>query len=248
MKRDIAHLTFEDLDGRPLDIAYRIGTRESGSDLDAIQEVIERRCYRRAKIGFDVEQGEHWLDLGANIGAFAMYCRLRGATATSFEPDPECFTLLKKNTPRSWSKFNAAVSASTKRKLQFYSSPNPDNRYRGTVADQPPARYVLEREVENTWAGDLAGPWSPKTFDGIKMDIEGAEGPIIDKELLPPCKKLVMEYHTSRDPSAENLLRRLGILRNYFNYVKYPKIYDGMIMERKPAPRYDQLIFCWGPK
>jgi len=57
--------------------------------------------------------------------------------------------------------------------------------------------------------------------DGIKMDIEGAEFELIEQGLLPPSKKLVMEYHFSKDRSFRNFVMRMNILKKRYNNVYY---------------------------
>src|SRR5690349_1246697 len=99
-------LAERNLGGTPPVIAYY---RPGSSDEDVLKEVIDRHAYRRKKDGFEVELGERWLDLGANIGAFALYCRLHGARAVCYEPEPDCFSILEKNAP-GFEKFNFAVT------------------------------------------------------------------------------------------------------------------------------------------
>lgn len=73
--------------------------RPHTSDERVLREVITKAAYRRTTLGFDVRPGEVWLDLGANIGAFALYCKTKRATAVCYEPDPDCFELLSLNVP-----------------------------------------------------------------------------------------------------------------------------------------------------
>ena len=96
-----------------------------GGDERILKEVLHG-IYRRKSIGFDVCSGERWLDLGANIGAFAIYCELRGAQTVSYEPDQECFEILKKNLSRKSQAVCSAVTASDDKLLTFYSSPAAD--------------------------------------------------------------------------------------------------------------------------
>src|ERR1700761_7376727 len=79
--------------------------RPDSSDERALLEVVDKHAYARKSIRFDVEQGERWLDLGANIGSFCLYCRLQGATCESYEPEAINFGLLKKNV-FGWKGFN----------------------------------------------------------------------------------------------------------------------------------------------
>lgn len=216
--------------------------RPGSSDEDAINEVIDRHTYRRVKDGFDVEPGERWLDLGANVGAFALYCRLRGAAAVCYEPEPVCFSILEQNAPR-FEKFNLAVTDKKDKHLTFYDSFNPDNHYRTTTFAVQ--RYKKLGEFANTFGGNLTG----YSFDGVKMDIEGSEFGLIDKWLLPKTKKLVMEYHISRDRSWQNLAKRIKILKGKFTHVWHPKVLQDYIdSEGDVEIRFDQIIFCWGAK
>lgn len=231
-------------------IWLRRGTNEPSSDEQAAQEVLVKKAYTRPRLGFDVLPGERWLDLGSNIGAFAVYCRSRGATAVCFEPEPGCFKLLQKNAA-GFRCYQLAVTSSHEKQLAFCKSRNPENNYRGTVL--PVQSYVDVEPVMNLYAGELelyTGSVNGNSFDGIKCDIEGAEGEILDNRLLPRTKKFVMEYHTSRDADVQNLKRRIGRLQDRFHTVKIPSLFMRVIegdLKGFP-PRFDQLIFAWGPK
>lgn len=91
-------------------------------------------------------------------------------------------------------------------------------------------------------------PFCPtgRPWHGIKMDIEGGEFEILDKKLLPPCKRLVLEYHTSRDPSVDNLKSRLQYLQETFSQVDYPPEFDRVFESGEPVFKafFDRLIFC----
>lgn len=196
--------------------------RPETSDERVIQEVIENRTYRKASIGFDVEQGEHWLDLGANIGAFALYCQSRGATAECFEPDAACYELLRKNVP-SFTCHQVAITASNEETLPFHINTAArwgkqyTNYLRGCVKPGS-QKFQLVGQIVNRHGEFLRG----LEVDGCKMDIEGSEGGLIDSGFIPQCKKFVVEYHLSHDPSAENLKRRLEYLGDRFAVMKYP--------------------------
>jgi FkbM family methyltransferase len=220
-------------------VYYRPGT----SDEDALHEVLINKTYRRARSGFDVLPGEHWLDLGANIGAFAIYCQLRGAKVTCYEPMLDCFEILTKNHPDG-PNILSAVTASKLDTLPFFTSSNDKNHWRGTM--KPVQGYKPAGVVRNTYGG----AFQKMQFDGVKMDIEGAEGELIDSWLLPPCEKLVLEYHTSRCSSVTALERRIKELHQHFTHVMYPKEFDRVIAEQRETyqPRFDKLIFCWGAR
>jgi FkbM family methyltransferase len=220
-------LRVADLFGR--EVLYRDGT----SDVNVLREVLFRRCYRRVGLGFDVYPGEHWLDLGANVGAFAVYCLSRGATAECYEPDASCYGLLARNADGCVT-HRAAVTASRDRVVSFRVPAGGVDFSRGAV--DPGGSMV----VANTLIGDLAGP-----YDGVKMDIEGAEHAILDAGVLPSCRKLVLEYHLSRDDDLDALGRRLAWLKRRFGRVAYPPELDRLAAARGRGRSYfDRLVFC----
>lgn len=219
-----------------LKVFFRTGT----SDERMLAEVIDRHCYRRSSIGFDVLPGERWLDFGANIGAFGIYCKLHKATALSFEPDWLNFRILKMNITGAEDVMYSAVSASKAKHLPWFASNKEGDFSRQTsIAVRG---FIPQEEVPNTFVGDIRSK-----YDGIKMDIEGAEGAILDSGILPSCDKLVLEYHTSRDRSLPHLRRRLEFLRSRFKYVKYPPEYD-RAEGKELKTFFDRLIFCWEAK
>lgn len=106
-----------------------------------------------------------------------------------------------------------------------------------------PRQRTPQEEVPNMCAESL----TRMGFDGVKMDIEGSEGPILDAGWLPRCRKLVMEYHTSCDTSVENMRRRLDFLKRTFTHVAYPREYDS-VMGRgvdQFKPYFDRQVFAW---
>ena len=226
---NIAHATFGSMPAY-----YRPGT----SDENALCEVLITRAYSR--VGFDVEAGEHWLDLGANIGAFALYCQSKGATAECYEPMPDCFALLRKNAPLSKC-YPTAISNLQVPEVTFWTSRRPHNRYRGTLI--PRGKGYPQVTVKNTHASALTG----HKFDGIKMDIEGSEFGLIDEWLLPRANKLVLEYHLSRDDSLPNLARRIRILERHYQHVAYCEELARLVERGTGTGRtyFDRCVYCW---
>lgn len=219
---------------------YRPGT----SDERVLKEVITTRIYRRKNIGFDVAKGEKWLDLGANIGAFALYCKLRGARAVCYEPDPDCFTILRQNVPE-FDCYNVAITNHHEPQLKFWRGRLENDHYRTTAYPT----VGLPEHPSGTLANWHGRFLRQHRFDGIKMDIEGAEGGLLDDHLLPDCEKLCMEYHTSRDPDVEHLRARLDYLKSRFRVVSYPPEYDRLMAAGKSAKTFfDRMIFAIGRK
>lgn len=222
---------------------HRMFYRPGSTDERIITEVIDHKCYRRATIGFDAEPGEHWLDAGANIGAFAVYCLMRGATVDCYEPEPECFRILNRNA-LGQTLIQSAITHLRGSGVPLWASPLDGNYARYTVMGQIGAKKCTPVMVPNTYAGDIT-----TVYDGVKMDIEGSELGIIDVGLLPRCRKLCLEYHSSRDLSVDNLRKRLETLKRLFGVVSYPAELDRIVQDGKDKKTYfDRFIWCMQPK
>lgn len=227
----------------PLKVAWYDGIparyRDKTTDEKILRGLITDSSYRKVSIGFDVKAGERWLDLGANVGAFGIYCKIRNAIADCYEPDIDCFNILEQNCP--WFKcIRSAVTNSRDETLAFHVSTRNDNHYRGTIFSGRSLKF--KDNVPNTHISSIS-----TEYDGIKMDIEGSEFGILDDKLIPSCSKLVMEYHTSRDDDPKNLKRRLEYLRSLFSHIHYPPEYDRKIKEGVSVKTFqDREIFCWG--
>jgi len=218
---------------------YRPGT----SDENALIEVINKKAYRRGSVDFDVEPGEHWLDLGANVGAFALYAKSKGATAECYEPMPDCFEILQKNVPE-FKLHNTAVTNLPDQELTFYAPRREKDKYRSTLL--PRKGKYPQVTVFNVHASTLQRR-KGKGFDGIKMDIEGSEFGLIDDGLLPKADKLVLEYHLTRDNSLPHLVQRVRKLRKLYKNVAYCPELGRLIKKGTGTGRtyFDRCIYCW---
>ena len=84
------------------DVEIKCNIRKNTTDIKVIKEVLETRVYHKTTrdkdFTFDVEKGEKWLDLGGNIGTFAIYALTKGAKKViSYEPEKDNFEILSKN-------------------------------------------------------------------------------------------------------------------------------------------------------
>jgi len=220
-------------------VHYRAGT----SDERVLREVLFKSPYRRKRLNFDVEAGETWLDLGANIGAFALYCRMR--EAAGYEPDPGCFKLLEQNVREDRdSVFQVAVTASHDPLVPFWAALSDTDHHRYTAYPMKRSPKHRSGMLPNVCGNFLLS----EHYDGCKMDIEGSEGGLLDNGWIPRCEKFVVEYHLWRDPSMEHLRRRLEFLRSKFETVSYPPEFDRMLAsgDKEATAFYDRLIFCKG--
>jgi FkbM family methyltransferase len=135
---------------------------------------------------FDVtiEDGDIFVDLGANIGMSSRYAYEKGASEIySFEPDPNLTELIKKNVPTA-KIYQNAIDKDIK-DIELYHWPyNPVN-----VGPKYKTSTVRIKDILK-----LVG----KNIDYLKVDIEGFEDPVfsdISLEDLRKIKKIFIEYH-----------------------------------------------------
>lgn len=217
--------------------------RKNTTDENCFKEVVEQKCYQHNRFGMMACEGERWLDLGGNIGAFAMYCYNKGAHCVSYEPDQENFLLLKQNLGFLGDIFechNFAVTTSKSKTLNFYKGSKSTDKYRYTIKPNSHPYKTLP----NMWVGDIT-----EKFHGIKMDIEGSELDIIDSEfLLKQCDKLVLEYHFTKDRSMANFHNRISILKKHFDEVYYMPSLDKFPKNGQYPGFFDRIIYAKNKK
>lgn len=151
------------------------------------------------------------LDLGANIGLFALYAfgRWPGAEIVSFEPDPANLPLLRRNAEANgdarWT-IVPACAAITDGSVPFLSGHFAISR-RPTNGETPSTAVPAVDVYPHLALADL-----------VKMDIEGGEWPILfdDRFASLRAAAIVLEYHQwgcpSDDPAgaARQALERAG--------------------------------------
>tara|TARA_Y100001938_G_scaffold149499_2_gene236535 strand:+ start:164 stop:877 length:714 start_codon:yes stop_codon:yes gene_type:complete len=178
----------------------RFWHRPGYSDLKTFEEVIERNTYE--KRGLRIVSGEHWMDCGGNVGAFALLACSKGASVTVYEPDPFNCELIEKNLKLNGYKQQASVVqaalVSDSRKEARLFIGNNNNVWRNSIVKKwnklscavPCVNFDREADKHN--------------FSGCKMDIEGAEMPILE-ETESTFDKLVYEWSFDIDPSLKRL-------------------------------------------
>jgi FkbM family methyltransferase len=211
--------------------------REGSTDENCIKEVLINQSYKNRNVPFYVEKGEVWLDLGAHIGTFAIYAYTLGVKEViCFEGNEHNYQLLKKNCPEA-KIYKQFFTASKELKLPVYKPIKKNDFYRFTILENK----RFDSFVDNFYAGNFK-----EKISGLKMDIEGAEFDLIEKDLLPDAEKLVMEYHFSKDKSMKNFFERIDILRSIYGKVYYQPSIEKLRnknVERYPG-FYDIKVFC----
>lgn len=191
--------------------------RPNTSDIKTIMEVVERDVYQKKY--FQIEAGEHWIDLGGNIGAFTLLATSKGATVDVYEADNEHCELIKMNLQLNGLNANVINKA--------------------VVHDSTKEIYLNVQKNGNTWRNSIVKNWNggkKKVFCinieevlnkdvCCKMDIEGSEMLILENLKLMP-KKMVYEWSFDIDDNIDryrNVLKKM--IDNYEN-VKHNSIKD----------------------
>jgi FkbM family methyltransferase len=228
---------------KTLTISYRPGT----TDEKVIPEVLKRCVYERASLDFRIDPEDRWLDLGGNIGTFALLCLLRGASVYSYEPEPENFKLLTQNVQQNFPHekksarlFQHAV-AIKEGTSSLYICKGDYNKYRHTLCPKR-GRSTIQVKVKS-----IRKVQKKHRTDCIKMDIEGAEIEILEgltreDYVNMDLKKLVFEYSFDVDKSIPRFLSIIKRLREYFRVVHYDKVKENEL-EYKYFPACT-IVFC----
>jgi FkbM family methyltransferase len=176
--------------------SIRFYHRPGFSDLKTFEEVVGRKTY--LKRGLKIGVGERWMDCGGNVGAFALLACKLGAKVTVYEPDPYNVDMIKRNLRLN--KFEAVVKQAA------------------LVHDQRKTVTLFIGNNSQVWRNSIVRKWNDKgikvpclnfdeeakNFDACKMDIEGAEMPILENT-QSKFKKLVYEWSFDIDPSLTRL-------------------------------------------
>lgn len=182
--------------------------RENTSDTKAVIEVVKNNVYE--KRGNKIISGEHWIDAGGNVGAFTILAISKGATVTVYEPDPNNCKMIEMNLSLNGMNahiINAALIHNEIKKANLFVGNN-----------------------GNLWRNTLYKNWNGKgikvdcvNFDEqiksgvcVKMDIEGAEMPILEKTKRI-FSKLIFEWSFDIDPSLSRFWSIIDKLKN--NYI-----------------------------
>ncbi len=163
-------------------------TRHNRSDFHMIDEIWAYRQYDY--FGYRVSAGDIVVDIGANIGTFALYAakNCSAGRVVSFEPFPDNYRLLCKNVEHNHlgnvTCVNQAVDGKGGRRIMGLHSADPGSNSLVTGS------FERSVEVECCTLGDVFERFSLARIDYLKMDCEGAEYEILESfDLKAPTDK-----------------------------------------------------------
>jgi FkbM family methyltransferase len=184
-----------------------------------------------------IEDGDIFVDLGANIGVSSYYALKNGAKKVyCFEPDKQVLSLLEKNIKRNKKTFNYAVSHERK-SIELYHWPY--NSYN----DGP--KYT----VDCITLDDVIDLVNEPLIDYLKIDIEGFEENIFDSvsiENMKRIKKMFIEYHNpEKTDEFVKKIKKLGFnvrveYGNGQNYLYCYRNYVNTMIKKIAQISYDK--------
>jgi FkbM family methyltransferase len=192
-------------------IEFRDGTRihlsNCPTDIATVFIVFIRRCYG------DIAKGSVVVDIGANIGTFAIYAARSGAALVyAYEPSRESFELLCKNIDANRLRdrvnvFRTAVTDKEGDTVAFPIESSPEN---SIGADQDSGNCDI---VPTTTLSAILAAHQLDAVDCAKIDCEGAEYAIVLEspvQVWDGIREIKMEYHQSQVASLIGKLSNCG--------------------------------------
>jgi len=151
------------------------------------------------------------VDIGANIGSFALYAARSGARRVlAYEPNAGAFQCLERNVHENRLRDviqarRLAVTARAGEKVWFPVNPSAYNRIAEPGSDNVEV-------VGTTSLAEILRVDAPSGIDMLKLDCEGAEYEILfnSPAELERVREIRMEYHGGRTDELRGFLQNLG--------------------------------------
>jgi FkbM family methyltransferase len=211
--------------------------RKGTSDEKTFEEVIVRNVYEKRY--FKIQENEHWIDLGGNVGAFALLALSKGATVEIYEPDPFNCKMIEKNLKAN--NFEAEI------------------HQKAVVSNDLKKMKMFVGNNNQVWRNSLYKDWGNQSFNVecihfsevftdsqhcCKMDIEGAEMTILESMDIFP-KKMVFEWSFDIDESLNRYRNLVKMLNNNYKTVKAPSYSSDFVTWQKSWFPACANFFCY---
>jgi len=183
----------------------RFALRPDSTDAVVVREICQENVYRVSP--GDFAKGDVVVDIGANIGAFALWAVRCGATrVVAYEPENDNYACLRGNLD-----LNPGLRGAVEAVL------------RGVWSTATTLQVVGRHGGAQTHAeagGTVAADSLDELFEGhaieacafLKLDVEGAEYPIFDgaaSATLDRCRRIALEFHAAPEDRLGRLLTKL---------------------------------------
>lgn len=206
-----AYLRADALPGGVVELRDGTTIRLSGHPHDVISVfvIFVREDYGR------VAPGSVVVDLGANLGIFALYAARQGAALVyAYEPGEEAYATLLDNVAA-----NGLAGRVLPRRAAVVGEPGAPVRFptRSSMYN----RVLADGEAAEGWAwvetaGLAAIGAEAGRVDLLKVDVEGAEYELLlgaGEDFYSRVKRVRLEYHAGRVGELDRHLARFGLLR-----------------------------------
>lgn len=197
--------------------------------------------------GFDFDNLDTVVDIGANVGLFADYITTKGAQKIyCVEPNTKAFESLCKlsNFNKNITPIKIAIDTQTGEKDIYCTEDNTTiSRFEEYLENSPYSyQYKKENTQTITWK-DFINQQNIKYVSLLKMDIEGHEYKIfeqIDENDLNKIERIILEFHRNNDKQLIDVVKKLQ--KNNFEIAfrkqstqepGNPFSYDGVLLARK---------------
>lgn len=189
----------------------------------------------------NVLKGSIVIDIGANIGSFALYAAYKGAKSVfAFEPNKEAYECLVKNVKQNGLEdvivpFKLAVSTQTHQPVKFPLSASPYNRIQD-FGVEPTQEYEM---VDTIALSDILEQNGLDNVYLLKMDCEGQEYAIVlsgNAQVWDKINNVRLEYH--QGPLKELIT---GLQAHGFSLIRHKKeqVDSGILWFSKPLKRHN---------
>ena len=143
------------------------------------------------------------LDIGANVGSFALWAAARwpGSRIVSFEPNPGTFEFLRRNTSGlpGVTAHNAALFPGGLKRAKFFARFAGD----GEAGLEAYARDTFREGAEGTtFEVDVVDPTTLAPADIVKIDIEGGESEVLANLDLSRTALVLAEFQNRKNREA----------------------------------------------
>lgn len=201
-----------------------------------------------------VDSNTHFHDLGTNIGYFSLLAASLGAKVNGFDASPEMAAACQRNLDRAGlpGRVQNVAIAAEHGELILYDRSGPTNTG---------SRSVIKTENAKVHAKVKAAPLNalieldPSAYNFFKIDIEGAERPVLDEVLAWLIKNpdapatIVAEIHHGADEIAAQFIEAgctVKFMLNDYSFDAYRNATDGFTLvdrnQRKPGYQYETVI------
>jgi FkbM family methyltransferase len=216
--------------------------RRLAADEHFVRDVVSIEEYSPA--GYEIEKDAVVIDIGGNVGAFAVYAasKARGGRVVVLEPVRESLQLLTDNVALNGLDnvaIRQAAVVAERKPVQIFLSDYGSGGH--SVVDALVQPHARSEEIEGLTLSDVFQEFGLTQCDLLKMDCEGAEFQILQglqAETARQVRRIVMEYHTfpGRDKHEQaceliDQLIKLGFTIDH--YTDVVGTYWGMIYARR---------------